>query len=386
MSDGTTAPEPGDTTHEPSATPAPEPEVRPEEFTAGITSSAEDAWNADVVRELEKPLDPNRIRRKDGRGSGKLEYLAGHDVKRRATEIFGFGNWGHRVVEMREIGATEVTKDGRDGWHIGYMGHVRIWINSEGGLYESDGIGYGDGVEYTPAAFVASRELAMKEAETDALKRAFTNLGDQFGLVLYAKADEKRRGKRDENAEGAQSRQRGNARHAARRTVPVTWPEIDEWAAPYGPDLGWKEWVKQASFLLYDTEDARALTPAQKRVLGQKASGAIVKLRETVDPSRMPPVDRGEIQAAWAHVLDGQILPGPPWRLDPSEAYETREALLEAEAVVDEQTDLLAAPAADAYQGDALTGPPDQGGSEDDVEWLDAAPSDPPPGAYSDDP
>jgi recombination DNA repair RAD52 pathway protein len=48
----------------------------------------------------------------------------------------------------------------------------------------------GQDVTYTEAAAGSSRghvdwDMAVKTAETDALKRAAINLGDQFGLSLY---------------------------------------------------------------------------------------------------------------------------------------------------------------------------------------------------------
>jgi len=47
-------------------------------------------------------------------------------------------------------------------------------------------VGYGDGMEYTGSR-ITVHELAMKEAVSDAVKRALKNFGSQFGLDLYDK-------------------------------------------------------------------------------------------------------------------------------------------------------------------------------------------------------
>ena len=290
----------------------PEPEVHPEEFSRGIEVPAGGSVLAsEVVEELRKPLDPNRIRRRQGRGGGQqYEYLAGHDAKRRANEIFGFGNWGAELIELREEAAVPVVKDGRDGWHIAYRAVCRITVRDC--LPFSD-VGYGDGVEYGPAANATARELAMKEAATDAMKRALTPWGDQFGLILYAKDDEKKRIQRESNVQGQQA--------VDHDPVPKTWPEINEWANAYGAEFGWGEWLQQASIVLFGAEaaDKTKLTAKNRGVLGQKASTVIYKLRKEFDPGAFPPVTRDAVQKEWAAVLEGAILPGPEWRFDPSE-------------------------------------------------------------------
>jgi DNA recombination protein Rad52 len=256
------------------------------------------------VDALRQPLDPSRVRSRKGRGSGQFQYLAGHDVKRRANEIFGFGNWGYRVIRIEQSEAVNVKGDGKEGWHIGYMAVVEVTVRDC--LPFSD-VGYGDGVEYGPAALVTARELATKEAVTDALKRALTGWGDQFGLILYAKEDEKRRIDQDRNTP------------ASAPAGPKSWPEIFEWAAPYGDVLGWPVWVQDASELLYKARESAKLSAEQKAGLGQKAAGAVVALRDAVDPGLMPPVSREDVQKAWASVLDGISLPGPEWRMGPDE-------------------------------------------------------------------
>jgi len=134
---------------------------------------------------LAAPLDRARVRtRTDGRG-GQLAYLETHDVIRAANDIFGFGKWGHEVVDLRPITPVTVhNKSGTAGVSVGYICVVRLTVD---GCVPMSGVGFGDAVEYRESAPVTAHELAAKEAESDALKRALKNFGDQFGLALYDK-------------------------------------------------------------------------------------------------------------------------------------------------------------------------------------------------------
>lgn len=134
---------------------------------------------------LAQPLDRARVKtRTDGRG-GSLAYLETHDVIRTANDIFGFGKWGHEVVELRHVGQVVVhNKDKKAGTSVGYVCVVRLTVE---GCVPVSGVGFGDATEYRESGPVTAHELAAKEAESDALKRALKNFGDQFGLALYDK-------------------------------------------------------------------------------------------------------------------------------------------------------------------------------------------------------
>jgi DNA recombination protein Rad52 len=139
------------------------------------------------VEKLGEPLDAKRVRQRQGRGGGQaLSYLETHDVIRTANDIFGFGKWGHEIVELRPLSTVQVkSSGGKDGFHVGYVCIVKLTVT---GCVPVSGVGYGDATEYTQTALVTAHELAAKEAESDALKRALKNYGDQFGLALYDKA------------------------------------------------------------------------------------------------------------------------------------------------------------------------------------------------------
>ena len=275
----------------------------------------------DIVKQrLEQPLDADRIKQRDGRGGGKFAYLETHDVKRTMNAIFGFDGWGYTIVTQEEITAVEVQKDNRDGWHVGYRCIVRVHVK---GFPDTDGSGYGDAVEYGQAARVTACELALKESESDALKRACTKLGDQLGLGLYEK----------------------DAAQAAERRVekPPPDPPPTSWQGKNGirerleggsdtPDV-WNlflAFARAASVHLWGEE--KPSTTERKNVHLQKASTVCVWLMEEVEPNPVGGYDFGEatMRRAWARVVEGHALTIPDYvapEPEPSEIDDQAEAL-----------------------------------------------------------
>ena len=128
--------------------------------------------------QLLKPLNPNRVAKRSQAGRN-LSYLEAWDVKAHLNRIFGFLNWSADVVTADL--AFEQEKDGK--WNVGYKVILRLTI---GELFEGS-------ATYTEAAIGSAtlpqrgeaHDMAIKTAESDALKRAAINLGTQFGLSLY---------------------------------------------------------------------------------------------------------------------------------------------------------------------------------------------------------
>lgn len=143
-----------------------------------------------IATRLAEPLDRARVKQREGSGGRSLSYIETHDAIRTANDIFGFGRWGHEVQELRLIGTAPIqNREGKKGIHVGYLCVVRLTVRvDEIPFPVTSGVGYGDATEYRQGfAMVTAHELAAKEAESDALKRALKNYGDQFGLALYDK-------------------------------------------------------------------------------------------------------------------------------------------------------------------------------------------------------
>lgn len=125
-------------------------------------------------------------RRQAGR---RLSYLEGWHVIAEANRIFGFDGWTRQTVDIhvvsehqRKIGVTE-TFVGKDGWGVSYVAKVRVTV----GDVVREGVGAGHGIDVDLGQ---AHESAIKEAETDAMKRALMTFGNPFGLALYDKTQE----------------------------------------------------------------------------------------------------------------------------------------------------------------------------------------------------
>ena len=76
-------------------------------------------------------------------------------------------------------------RDQKPGWGVTYTARVRVTVTA-GGLPPliREGTGAGHGID---TDLGQAHESAIKEAETDAMKRALMTFGNPFGLALYDK-------------------------------------------------------------------------------------------------------------------------------------------------------------------------------------------------------
>ncbi len=100
------------------------------------------------------------------------------------------------------------------------------------------------------------------------------------------------------------------------------------------------EWLSQVVEAKYGSGKAFAdLDREQKNLVGQALKTAFARLWETLGPKgslEFPGPKRAEVQEVFATVLDGVVLPGPPWRMHPPNYDEGEEAY---EAKVDDAVD-----------------------------------------------
>jgi DNA repair and recombination protein RAD52 len=124
--------------------------------------------------ELAKPLDKKNVKPP---APGKYgEYVEGWHVIDEANRIFGFDGWSRETVDM-----IETNRDVKgDKHHVGYRCKVRVIAHG----VTREGSAFGSGVSKNLGDAI---ESAVKEAETDAMKRAMMTFGYPFGLALYDK-------------------------------------------------------------------------------------------------------------------------------------------------------------------------------------------------------
>lgn len=130
---------------------------------------------------LSAKLDQKHVRERSQSGRA-LSYIEGWHAIAEANRIFGFGSWGRETVEMRLVSERQrkIGQAQKDGWSVSYVAKARVTVNG----VTRDGYGSGHGID---ADLGLAHESAVKEAETDAMKRALMTFGNPFGLALYDK-------------------------------------------------------------------------------------------------------------------------------------------------------------------------------------------------------
>lgn len=132
---------------------------------------------------LQAPLNSKNVKTRE-QGRSTLSYVESWHVIDEANRIFGFDAWNRETVSAtcvsereRKIGKPPYEKD---GWGVTYTAKVRVTV----GDIVREGTGAGHGID---ADLGQAHESAIKEAESDAMKRALMTFGNPFGLALYDK-------------------------------------------------------------------------------------------------------------------------------------------------------------------------------------------------------
>jgi DNA recombination protein Rad52 len=139
------------------------------------------AFNPKQLQELQEPLSSQAVRTRNQSGRN-LSYIEGWYAISEANRIFGFDSWDQEIVELKCVSERErkIGRDQKPGWGISYVASIRITVNG----IKREGVGAGHGIDVDPGQ---AHESAIKEAATDAMKRALMTFGNQFGLALYDK-------------------------------------------------------------------------------------------------------------------------------------------------------------------------------------------------------
>jgi len=138
------------------------------------------------VEVLLRPINANRVSR-DGKG---FSHLEAYDVKAHLTRVFGFARWDEETRANDLVFETSEQKKGQRGeytaWTVCYRTVKRLTIKAPDGtpLASYDGEACGDATNQPSRA--DAHDLALKTSASQALKRAATDLADQFGLSLYS--------------------------------------------------------------------------------------------------------------------------------------------------------------------------------------------------------
>jgi DNA recombination protein Rad52 len=176
-------------------------------------------FSPEQLAALAAPLDRAKVRQRE-QGRSRVSYLEGWQVIAEANRIFGFDGWQRQTIAVRCVAQAERTigRDQKHGWGVTYTARVRITVTA-GGVTPlvREGTGAGHGID---ADLGQAHESAIKEAETDAMKRALMTFGNPFGLALYDKQQREVTGAAA--GSGVRPTNQPAARPTALRVVPTT--------------------------------------------------------------------------------------------------------------------------------------------------------------------
>lgn len=172
---------------------------------------------------LAAPLNGSVVKERAQAGR-KLSYIEGWWAISEANRIFGFDGWTRETITLNCV-AEKPRKVGQgDGFGVTYIARVRVTV----GDIVREGCGTGHGIDRDLGQ---AHESALKEAETDAMKRALMTFGNPFGLALYDKTQS--------NVE-----QDAPAAHEPQHQAPARNPQYDD------PDGQMQAYIdKQKGFL-----------------------------------------------------------------------------------------------------------------------------------------
>lgn len=134
------------------------------------------------TKALQAPLNSSNVKGRS-QGGRQVSYIEGWHAISEANRIFGFDKWDRETIDLRQLGDP---REVNGNMRVGYSVRVRITVTTEdGSKVVREGCGFGQGIDKDPDQ---AHESALKEAETDAMKRALMTFGNPFGLALYDKA------------------------------------------------------------------------------------------------------------------------------------------------------------------------------------------------------
>lgn len=135
--------------------------------------------------QLGAPLNRNHVRSRSQGGRG-VSYIEGWRAIDEANRIFGFDGWTRETMEIKCVSEREreIGQQKKPGWGVSYIAKVKVVAFAGDTIVTREGVGAGHGIDVDLGQ---AHESAIKEAETDAMKRALMTFGNPFGLALYDK-------------------------------------------------------------------------------------------------------------------------------------------------------------------------------------------------------
>jgi hypothetical protein len=135
------------------------------------------AFDQTQVEALSSKLSAKHIKTRRANDGTTLSYIEGWHVIAEANRIFGFHAWDRETIYTKCVWQGTL----RRSHACSYVAQVRVVVRARDVVICREASGSGHGLGTTPGA---AHESAIKEAETDAMKRALITFGNSFGLAL----------------------------------------------------------------------------------------------------------------------------------------------------------------------------------------------------------
>lgn len=133
------------------------------------------------IAQLLRPINDRRVK-KDGKNHSHLQQ---QDVRAHLTRIFGFGRWSLETPVMELVYERNSGDDAKPRWCVCYRAQCKLEICAPDGTFLARYSEWSTGEAINQPSLGDAHDLALKAAESGALKRCTINLGSQFGLSLY---------------------------------------------------------------------------------------------------------------------------------------------------------------------------------------------------------
>lgn len=135
---------------------------------------------------LAAPLGTSAVKSRK-QGGRAVSYIEGWHAIAEANRIFGYDGWTRETIDLRCVSERErsIGQEKKPGFGVSYTAKVKVVVFAGDSLVTREGVGAGHGIDVDCGQ---AHESAIKEAETDAMKRALMTFGNPFGLALYDKA------------------------------------------------------------------------------------------------------------------------------------------------------------------------------------------------------
>ena len=145
-------------------------------------------FTQEQVKELKQPIDQNNVAERKTGWDQKVPFVESWKAIDEANRIFGFDGWSSETIQLDCVQSDEFC--------VTYIAKVRVTVGDV--IKEGVGAGQGKGEKVNLGD---KHESAVKEAESDARKRALMQFGYQFGLSLYDPKKAWKNAKKDRSAE-----------------------------------------------------------------------------------------------------------------------------------------------------------------------------------------